>query len=192
MNATADSKGCPSRRSGWRSSKPRCGRHKAFNTSPRTACATRQHSRRTWPNRAAGRRRRRLGHATIVDLINHIGFDGVDAGGLGDSWRQQPGTPVYCTDLGTDGVREGPDHGEAGADRRLAGRWAGESTVSRRGIEGTLQPCRSGHDHGCPSARFPPSGRRRRGVRRVCRSCASGSPSCAPASGATAQPIAAR
>jgi predicted dinucleotide-binding enzyme len=32
-------------------------------------------------------------------LIDEIGFDGVDAGGLADSWRQQPGTPAYCQDL---------------------------------------------------------------------------------------------
>ncbi|MGV9234426.1 NADPH-dependent F420 reductase [Streptomyces nigra] len=28
-------------------------------------------------------------------LIEELGFDAVDAGGLDDSWRQQPGTPVY-------------------------------------------------------------------------------------------------
>jgi predicted dinucleotide-binding enzyme len=28
-------------------------------------------------------------------LIDEIGFDTVDAGGLDESWRQQPGTPVY-------------------------------------------------------------------------------------------------
>ena len=33
------------------------------------------------------------------------GFDGVDAGGLDDSWRQQPGTPVYGADLDAEGVR---------------------------------------------------------------------------------------
>jgi predicted dinucleotide-binding enzyme len=31
----------------------------------------------------------------VRDLIDQIGFDTVDAGGLDDSWRQQPGTPVY-------------------------------------------------------------------------------------------------
>lgn len=31
----------------------------------------------------------------VRDLIGEIGFDTVDAGGLDDSWRQQPGTPVY-------------------------------------------------------------------------------------------------
>jgi predicted dinucleotide-binding enzyme len=39
-------------------------------------------------------------------LIDQIGFDGVDAGALDDSWRQQPGTPVYCADLDEEGVRK--------------------------------------------------------------------------------------
>ena len=43
----------------------------------------------------------------VLELINELGFDGVDAGGLDDSWRQQPGTPVYCTDLDIAGVRRG-------------------------------------------------------------------------------------
>src|SRR5438132_306170 len=40
-----------------------------------------------------------------VDLVDELGFDGVDAGSLDESWRQQPGTPVYCTNLDADGVR---------------------------------------------------------------------------------------
>ena len=36
--------------------------------------------------------------ATVIELVNELGFDGVDAGSLHESWRQQPGTPVYCTD----------------------------------------------------------------------------------------------
>ena len=40
----------------------------------------------------------------VIDLLDQIGFDGVDAGGLGDSWRQQPGTPVYGADLDAAGV----------------------------------------------------------------------------------------
>ncbi len=43
--------------------------------------------------------------AVVLKLIDELGFDGVDAGGLDDSWRQQPGTPVYGTDLDTEGVR---------------------------------------------------------------------------------------
>ena len=50
----------------------------------------------------------------VVRLINDTGFDAVDAGHLSQSWRQQPGTPAYCTELNTtelkqalaDGVKE--------------------------------------------------------------------------------------
>ncbi|MGP3947894.1 NADPH-dependent F420 reductase [Streptomyces sp. 7N604] len=31
----------------------------------------------------------------VRDLIDELGFDTVDTGGINDSWRQQPGTPVY-------------------------------------------------------------------------------------------------
>jgi predicted dinucleotide-binding enzyme len=41
----------------------------------------------------------------VIRLIDELGFDGVDAGGLDDSWRQQPGTPAYGTDLDAEGVR---------------------------------------------------------------------------------------
>ncbi|MFD6287488.1 NADPH-dependent F420 reductase [Streptomyces sp. NPDC060205] len=37
-------------------------------------------------------------------LIDELGFDTVDAGGLDDSWRQQPGTPVYGGRMDVDGV----------------------------------------------------------------------------------------
>ncbi|HUD91210.1 NADPH-dependent F420 reductase [Sphingobium sp.] len=35
-------------------------------------------------------------------LVGDTGFDAVDAGPLADSWRQQPGSPAYCTDLTRD------------------------------------------------------------------------------------------
>ncbi|AEW99183.1 hypothetical protein SCATT_p09900 (plasmid) [Streptantibioticus cattleyicolor NRRL 8057 = DSM 46488] len=31
----------------------------------------------------------------VRDLVDELGFDTVDAGGIDESWRQQPGTPVY-------------------------------------------------------------------------------------------------
>lgn len=43
--------------------------------------------------------------AAVLRLVNELGFDGVDAGGIDQSWRQQPGTPVYGADLDADGVR---------------------------------------------------------------------------------------
>ncbi len=43
--------------------------------------------------------------AIVAKLIDEIGFDVVDNGKLADSWRQQPGTPVYTKDYDADGVR---------------------------------------------------------------------------------------
>ncbi|UIR22666.1 NAD(P)-binding domain-containing protein [Streptomyces spinosirectus] len=44
--------------------------------------------------------------AVVIDLADQLGFDGIDAGGLDDSWRQQPGTPVYTTDLDAEHARK--------------------------------------------------------------------------------------
>ncbi len=35
----------------------------------------------------------------LTELLDQMGFDGLDAGSLQESWRQEPGTPAYCTDL---------------------------------------------------------------------------------------------
>jgi predicted dinucleotide-binding enzyme len=42
----------------------------------------------------------------VIRLLDQLGFDGVDAGSLDESWRQQPGTPVYGTDLDAEGVQK--------------------------------------------------------------------------------------
>jgi predicted dinucleotide-binding enzyme len=47
--------------------------------------------------------------AIVFRLVDEIGFDPVDTGGLAESWRQQPGTPVY-----------GPDFVVAGVQRALS------------------------------------------------------------------------
>ncbi len=47
------------------------------------------------------------GKAVVMRLIEELGFDAIDAGGIDESWRQQPDTPVYGTDLDADGVRRG-------------------------------------------------------------------------------------
>ncbi len=41
----------------------------------------------------------------VMRLVEDLGFDAVDAGELDDSWRQQPGTPVYAANLNAVGVR---------------------------------------------------------------------------------------
>jgi len=34
----------------------------------------------------------------VITLLDSLGFDGIDAGSLLESWRYQPGTPAYCSD----------------------------------------------------------------------------------------------
>jgi predicted dinucleotide-binding enzyme len=43
--------------------------------------------------------------AAVLRLVDDIGFDPVDAGGLDNSWRQQTGAPAYCRDLEADALR---------------------------------------------------------------------------------------
>lgn len=42
----------------------------------------------------------------VSELINDAGFDTVDAGNLSDSWRHQPGTPAYCTELNVEELKQ--------------------------------------------------------------------------------------
>ena len=42
----------------------------------------------------------------VIALLDELGFDGVDAGTIDESWRQQPGTPVYGTDHNVEGVKQ--------------------------------------------------------------------------------------
>ena len=41
-----------------------------------------------------------------MKLVEELGFDAVDGGSLHESWRQQPGSPLYCTDLSADEVKK--------------------------------------------------------------------------------------
>jgi predicted dinucleotide-binding enzyme len=40
-----------------------------------------------------------------MKLVEATGFDALDSGSLSDSWRQQPGTPAYCTELTTNELK---------------------------------------------------------------------------------------
>ena len=42
----------------------------------------------------------------VIALLDELGFDGVDAGSLDESWRQQPGSPVYGAETDADGIRD--------------------------------------------------------------------------------------
>ncbi len=49
-------------------------------------------------------------------LVDQLGFDPVDAGGLDQSWRQQPGSPCYITDSDVALLPEQTRPGEPAAD----------------------------------------------------------------------------
>jgi hypothetical protein len=54
---------------------------------------------------------------SVIDLLDNMGFDGLDAGPLSESWRYEPGTPAYCSDPT---LKELPSLLER-ADRKKAG-----------------------------------------------------------------------
>lgn len=43
--------------------------------------------------------------AIALSLVEATGYDALDSGSLIDSWRQQPGTPAYCTELSVDELK---------------------------------------------------------------------------------------
>ena len=59
--------------------------------------------------------------AKVMALIDELGFDPVDNGGLDHSWRQQPGSPVYVKDHDLAGVREAL----AAAKQERTPQWSG-------------------------------------------------------------------
>ena len=50
----------------------------------------------------------------VAQLVDITGFDTVDAGSLAESWRQQPGTPAYCTELNEAELKEALANAEKG------------------------------------------------------------------------------
>ena len=42
----------------------------------------------------------------VAGLVNDAGFDVVDTGNLSESWRHQPGTPAYCTELDVEDLKQ--------------------------------------------------------------------------------------
>jgi len=64
----------------------------------------------------------------VMRLIDELGFDAVDAGGLDESWRQQPGTAVYTADFDADGLRLGL--AQASPERTSQGKATDKSPVT--------------------------------------------------------------
>ena len=49
-----------------------------------------------------------------AELVDLIGFDAVDGGSLAQSWRQEPGTPAYCTELNAKELKHAISSAEKG------------------------------------------------------------------------------
>jgi 8-hydroxy-5-deazaflavin:NADPH oxidoreductase len=59
--------------------------------------------------------------AAVTEFLDAIGYDAVDAGSLADSWRQEPGTPVYGTPYGPFSDEAGTPAGTARIHADLVG-----------------------------------------------------------------------
>jgi predicted dinucleotide-binding enzyme len=42
----------------------------------------------------------------VFELVENLGFDPFDLGNIGQSWRQQPGSPIYCRDINLEELRK--------------------------------------------------------------------------------------
>jgi 8-hydroxy-5-deazaflavin:NADPH oxidoreductase len=74
--------------------------------------------------------------ATVLRLVDDLGFDAVDDGDLDNSWRQQPGTPAYCRDLDAPALRRAL----AEADRSRIAEYRAEAEVRIRRDGAPAQP----------------------------------------------------
>jgi predicted dinucleotide-binding enzyme len=73
-----------------------------------------------------------------MSLVNDTGLDAFNAGSLADSWRQQPGAPVYCTDLALGEIGAALDAAER--DRLPKRRDLGVAVMQERLGDGTTNP----------------------------------------------------
>lgn len=71
-------------------------------------------------------------------LVEDTGLDAVHSGTLADSWRQQPGAPVYCTDLMHDEIEGALSAAERA--RLPARRDLGVAVMQERLGDGTTNP----------------------------------------------------
>jgi predicted dinucleotide-binding enzyme len=77
----------------------------------------------------------------VMRLVEDTGFDAVDAGTIAESWRQQMGTPAWCTELTADQLREalGLADREAAPKRRDAARQIISTWQDRSNFEDWLR-----------------------------------------------------
>ncbi|MBO0678774.1 NAD(P)-binding domain-containing protein [Mycolicibacterium sp. S2-37] len=66
------------------------------------------------------------GRELVHGIVDQLGFDPVDAGPISESWRQQPGTPVYGKDFDADATRRAL----AEAKRERTSEWTARAAAS--------------------------------------------------------------
>jgi predicted dinucleotide-binding enzyme len=66
------------------------------------------------------------GRDLVHGVVDQLGFEPVDAGPISESWRQQPGTPVYGKDFDADRTREAL----GAATRERTAEWSGRTDGS--------------------------------------------------------------
>ncbi|WP_187262253.1 NADPH-dependent F420 reductase [Pontibacter beigongshangensis] len=71
-----------------------------------------------------------------AELVDTTGFDTVDGGSLSESWRQEPGTPAYCTELNAAELKQA-----------LAATEKGKGPVARDAVMQKFQSLRSFPSH---------------------------------------------
>ncbi len=62
---------------------------------------------------------------TAMEIVNQVGFDPLDSGSLEQSWRQQPFTPAYCCDYGSEDMRKALDAAVEGEAEKIRENWMG-------------------------------------------------------------------
>jgi predicted dinucleotide-binding enzyme len=45
--------------------------------------------------------------ALVAGLVDELGFDSLDLGDIRQSWKQQPGSPIYCRDIDLPTMKKG-------------------------------------------------------------------------------------
>jgi predicted dinucleotide-binding enzyme len=71
----------------------------------------------------------------VLELVDALGFDPIDAGALAESWRQQPGTPCYCHDFDRPAMAQAL----AAADRRNTAQYRDEADEAARKFRASLE-----------------------------------------------------
>jgi predicted dinucleotide-binding enzyme len=68
----------------------------------------------------------------VFKLVDELGFDSVDVGSISQSWKQQPGSPIYCRDLTREELKKRAD--------AMGTNWSAmrDTIISKRNVDQAL------------------------------------------------------